>query len=134
MEDDSLATAYDVGVLATAKEQSSALRLMEDDSLVARCDFTVLNVDKDSRIMWYLRNYELGSISILYLLLFIARFIGHNCRLCFFLTALIALDGRMIDRSYRQGGEVAMANGADVLSVGQRSSYGKGDSLGSPRQ
>jgi hypothetical protein len=35
-----------VDVLATAKEQSSALPLMEDDSLVIRCDVTVLNVEK----------------------------------------------------------------------------------------
>lgn len=31
-----------VDVLATANEQSSALPLMEDDSLLVRCDVTVL--------------------------------------------------------------------------------------------
>ncbi|RLN32981.1 BTB/POZ and MATH domain-containing protein 2-like [Panicum miliaceum] len=51
-----LKPSYRVDVLPTPNEQSSALPLMEDDSLVVRCDVTVLNVYRESRIKWYLRN------------------------------------------------------------------------------
>lgn len=42
-------------VLATAEEQTSALRRIEDDSLVVRCDVTVLNVNQESRVKFFLR-------------------------------------------------------------------------------
>jgi hypothetical protein len=42
-------------VLATAEQQTSALRRLEDDSLVVRCDVTVLNVNQESRDKSFLR-------------------------------------------------------------------------------
>ncbi|CAN6181819.1 unnamed protein product [Urochloa humidicola] len=46
----------EVEVIATAEEQSKAMRLAEDDSLVVRCDLTVLNAVRESRVKWYLRS------------------------------------------------------------------------------
>ncbi|KAL6592126.1 hypothetical protein ACP70R_049578 [Stipagrostis hirtigluma subsp. patula] len=44
-----------VDVLVTAEDRKAALRLMGDDSLVVRCDVTVLKLEKESRLKWFLR-------------------------------------------------------------------------------
>ncbi|KAL6592128.1 hypothetical protein ACP70R_049580 [Stipagrostis hirtigluma subsp. patula] len=48
-----------VGHLVTAEEKRPAapLPLMEDDTLVVRCDVTVLRLQRESRIRWFIRQF-----------------------------------------------------------------------------
>ncbi|OEL16935.1 hypothetical protein BAE44_0022047 [Dichanthelium oligosanthes] len=41
--------------VATAEKLRSALQGVKEDGLIVRCDVTVINLEKESRIKWYLR-------------------------------------------------------------------------------